>query len=601
MKKHIAFMISCIMLAVCFSFPAFATTPTGRRREASYDYGDVFLHVSVDAGASVTYNNDVCHYDHRFTVTLTNKTNTFQVADQNILGFKLYTGRNDYFDNTFVGSSGTTQTNASWGAEVTSYSDNMTVPDIKFYTSASSGWEGSVYIKFNDSDLLVLNPNETRTYNFTIDFIASQTTGAMPINGNYVYGYFTYLSNSKISIFNKPNTFTSNTVEDFLNNDSFPNSIIPWLMASYEQGIIDLQKYDHIIDLLTWDNTNQTFYDNIPQSVYYKHNNAISNKGNLVLERDVIILNPYLIDRDIDVKQITSNTDYNYVDNSLYCIPIYISLRMVNNYTYSFDLNIQNFAVNITRNLGFSDSSYVGYDYATVDNLNLNLYTMYSSSMYISSNTKPMHFDIGEVKYVTLRFNYYYAVNKYSDATVSHTINGDYTVDVDMSSWVITNDNLYSDSLLSRTLARIRDLLTGDKNKNDQISDDSGTLSDTESQIHQQEQQWYSDNESAIEATGLSNFEFSSGELDGLTQLRLQFAQVWGALGDWTLVYIFVLSLSLATFILRHHPTTKAQQRMADSAKYRQDVRNRWAVQDARASNNSNGFSDEIWRRAGYR
>ena len=93
------------------------------------------------------------------------------------------------------------------------------------------------------------------------------------------------------------------------------------------------------------------------------------------------------------------------------------------------------------------------------------------------------------------------------------------------------------------------------------VQDDSNDVSDTLDTVHSQEQQWYQQNSVAIESTGLSNYQFTNNQKDGLLVAVTQFSDVWTALGNWNLIYIFTLILSLATFILRHRPTTRAQQR----------------------------------------
>lgn len=79
--------------------------------------------------------------------------------------------------------------------------------------------------------------------------------------------------------------------------------------------------------------------------------------------------------------------------------------------------------------------------------------------------------------------------------------------------------------------------------------------------VGEQEHQWYEDNSLAISQTGLSNFQYSQDQVSGISHVVGQWQQVWSALGSWAVVYQFVLMLSLATFILRHRPTTKMQQR----------------------------------------
>lgn len=124
---------------------------------------------------------------------------------------------------------------------------------------------------------------------------------------------------------------------------------------------------------------------------------------------------------------------------------------------------------------------------------------------------------------------------------------------------------------LLRKVSDIYELLFNQQNSYDEIEDDSYTTSNSASSaeqtlndVHEQESQWYQDNSQAISATGLSNFQYSQDQLTGISHVVGQWQQVWSALGSWAVVYQFVLMLSLATFILRHRPTTKLQQRQKE-------------------------------------
>lgn len=122
---------------------------------------------------------------------------------------------------------------------------------------------------------------------------------------------------------------------------------------------------------------------------------------------------------------------------------------------------------------------------------------------------------------------------------------------------------------INDTLTDIKDLLQeltdnlGSSDYSDTI-DDSDDLQTTESQVHQQEQQWYADNQTAIEATGLGNYQYSPGLINSFGVARYQIAMLWNALGDWTYVYYLVFLLGLAVYILRHEPTMRVKQMRAD-------------------------------------
>lgn len=96
--------------------------------------------------------------------------------------------------------------------------------------------------------------------------------------------------------------------------------------------------------------------------------------------------------------------------------------------------------------------------------------------------------------------------------------------------------------------------------------------------IHQQELQWYQQNEQAINQVGLDNFNFGSGTLSGLQVIQQHFGDIWSALGDLNLIYTFTLLMSLATFIIRHLPNTKRHDPNEDEIRESHDLRYR-AVQ----------------------
>lgn len=543
MKKHIAFMVSCIMLAVCFCFPGYALEYYAYTDSVSYDYGDVSLSAQLSGVPSnMDGSNDESGWDieYTFSVTLINKTSDFQVANSNLFRFYFNSGYNDYFTKTMF-------TNTF---ELVDSSDNAS--NIKWTTSVSY-----LSFSFTDSELLVLNPNETRTYTFVLKQHFPFNVNIAWYGNTIVASSLTYNSRSSITINSKPSTFNSNTVDDFIDNNSFPNTSIAWLMAAYEQGIVDHQKYDQIIELLTYGSV-PTISINGSGIYNFETYNFYTYSNTTILGYRVI--NPgHIYTRNV---QVDSSLDGSYLHDDYYVVPVtYYVLTRSNKpyYTNSYYINFI-FGVPFYGYKSFEIRE-VASDYFTAYNSGNVIFTLQGKVVTDNNNMViPKGTTLSKIV-----VDYYFYVSDISNTDNYPSIN---VLEFSPSTYNLTDITPYNQSIFSSVsegLGKIYDLLFGDSSQNNQISDDSGNVSDNQDQIHAQEQQWYSDNEAAIEATGLSNFEFSSGELDGLTQLRLQFSQVWGALGDWTLVYIFVLSLSLATFILRHRPTTKAQQRMTDS------------------------------------
>lgn len=114
-------------------------------------------------------------------------------------------------------------------------------------------------------------------------------------------------------------------------------------------------------------------------------------------------------------------------------------------------------------------------------------------------------------------------------------------------------------------LDRIRLALESDSSVTSDLDSKSNSVNQQESVIHQQEQQWFNDNQVAINNVGLDNFQFNQGTIGGFQIMQQQFANVWSALGDLNLIYTFTLMVSLATFIIRHWPRTKQTETLTET------------------------------------
>lgn len=128
-------------------------------------------------------------------------------------------------------------------------------------------------------------------------------------------------------------------------------------------------------------------------------------------------------------------------------------------------------------------------------------------------------------------------------------LNSNFTIN---SSYTYTQTDIYlkADSLM---LSDIYNSLNS--SNSDNVTNDSNDLANQSSQIHSQEETYYAQNSQAIQATGLSNYQFDNNAVSGLQGVRGDFIAVWNSLGGWTSVYIFSLTLGLALTILRHSPS----------------------------------------------
>lgn len=140
---------------------------------------------------------------------------------------------------------------------------------------------------------------------------------------------------------------------------------------------------------------------------------------------------------------------------------------------------------------------------------------------------------------------------------------------------VIHNDITTSNSWLSQIKAFVENInstLGGVTNTNSGITDGSSTVKNTSDSIHTQEQIYFAQNAQAIQATGLGNYQIGTVEGNGIGAVSNDFTAIWNALGGWTSVYIFSLTLSLALTIIRHAPS--AVTRAQSAARSRQFTEN---------------------------
>lgn len=141
---------------------------------------------------------------------------------------------------------------------------------------------------------------------------------------------------------------------------------------------------------------------------------------------------------------------------------------------------------------------------------------------------------------------YWYSENSLDSIDFyNNTYSSPVTNDVPLSSHQDTNE----------ILKDILEAIQGNSGTNSDVSTDSGTLANQSDQVHSQEAAYYQQNSAAIQATGLSNYQFDASAVSGLTGVRGDFIDVWNSLGGWNSVYIFSLTLGLALTILRHSPS----------------------------------------------
>lgn len=84
------------------------------------------------------------------------------------------------------------------------------------------------------------------------------------------------------------------------------------------------------------------------------------------------------------------------------------------------------------------------------------------------------------------------------------------------------------------------------------VTNESSSLETTSDNVHTQESSYYTQTNTALSNTGLSNFSFSPNVIGGLGKAKDQFTYVWNKLGDYKDVYLFSMTLAIALMIIRH-------------------------------------------------
>lgn len=591
MKKTVTTLLVVATVFLCIPFNVFALTSGGKTIVSSaysYNNGDVTLYARVNGhkdDEQYTGGDRIYTYQHAFIITLANNTNNFQVASTNSFTVDLYTGYTDTFAQTTTTPSGNQTYRPSWGSEVTSYSDNMTAPQILMYPSGDNA--GHVLITFKDSDLLVLNPNETREYTFTINFNMSYDgINQYPIGGNPEYSYFTL--NGSVSMYSRPSGFTSNTIENFINNDSLPNSVIAYFQYLLEQGTEEQATLDNIYSYMIQHYpyqastlTNQSLRYRVVNNNYDLNDSNNTSRGRIY--SSVSIFNPYIDSSDHNI--FTYNgTNVNYEEQSVICVPIMYHFRVRNFTNNSYLLSSTYFDFSGIPSFDIDSGYYASSTYDIINESgDLNLLGISNSTLTIGftnfyNGSAILYAD--DYMYIDIMEYRYYVVDRVYDTTnivnIRHSItNYSFPASPYFTGITVTNNNAGWSGNIKNVLNSIKDKLqqlldTGIANQTtDNLEDQADDNTQTEDTIHAQEQQWYQDNETAINAVGLSNYQFTGDQTSGLTGVTSQFTSLWNALDGWTNVYIFVLTLSLATFILRHKPETKmTQEKLAQYRPY---------------------------------
>ena len=277
MKRRLLATIPVLLVVFLFSTNVFASqTVTGYSKYyTSYntDYNLIVWFTSQGNNIDPQYQNPHESYLNRLNVQLVNKSSDYLIFNGNRFSFRLDTSISNYFTyHNYYTFDVTYQTDNVCKLQYTPYSD------------------GTFGINFDDSDnIIVLAPNETKTYIVYIQQNISAGSGGtieFPNNVTYAQGMMTYLSSAVLNVNIVPDNPTHNTVNNFIQNNSFPNSIIAYLdgiatrlsefFGSYNSNISDAQ------NVITDSNSNHNDIDSqyMTELGYYTMANTnITNTG----------------------------------------------------------------------------------------------------------------------------------------------------------------------------------------------------------------------------------------------------------------------------------------------------------------------------------
>lgn len=96
------------------------------------------------------------------------------------------------------------------------------------------------------------------------------------------------------------------------------------------------------------------------------------------------------------------------------------------------------------------------------------------------------------------------------------------------------------------------DSYSGNSNVSDQVSSSASSTDSQLSGIHAQEEALYSQNQTAMNNSGISNFQFDNNTFSAFNAPRTLFERLWASLGPYTVVYTFSMLLTLALVIIRY-------------------------------------------------
>lgn len=337
--------------------------------------------------------------------------------------------------------------------------------------------------------------------------------------------------------------------------DSLPtqtdvNNILTILSQFYLRNHDELQSIINALGQTLNYNSNYTsVYSNAESTVYSYSNYAYVNRYVQSSVNEV----------DLNTHATLNNIEYDRVVDYAFTI----TYLFVNSTNVGFDVRwFYNQTFSITNNTNMSVIGIYFDDVETNDEWMIR--RLNNISFYLENYRRDGHqsrFPLYPRSMSYIRTKIHVLLAKNTNQTINDTLSPTITWG-DFPDAEFTVNESYTDKRLdsidigNRTNLLLKQLLDAYASVNniDDISNASGSVTTKESQVHTQEQSYFTQNSQAIQATGLSNYRFDTVQQNGINAVSVDFTQLWNALGAWNSVYIFSLTLTLSLTILRHAP-----------------------------------------------
>lgn len=337
------------------------------------------------------------------------------------------------------------------------------------------------------------------------------------------------------------------SLDSYFSQEHLDNNNILTLLGTIKvDSAAAVSSLNNIVQDLVFSGTHFNFY---PSSTINYSNSTLVNSDGITVGLVRRVGASFLIDSNVISD---SHTDVDYSEYS-YRVPVVLSVTITNNNSSSVRTNRFLSLNNIFPNIS-------AYNF-TIDYFYSDLFDSFTPGQSIELRYRNRDFTYG---YIAPRSRNYTILYGHIDLPDSVSVAWPDTANITTNSTFTSGYDYYAPR---DEFSILRDLYIGlvnpDSNSVNNPSDlntDSQSVAGQVETIHNQEMQYFQQNQQAIESVGLSNFRFNQNYVNAFSMITSQFSSLWNALSDYSLIYIFTLLLSLATYIIRHEPTTKVKQ-----------------------------------------